>query len=220
MGLFLAVLAFWVLALLGAKSIFRRWQQRHLRKPARFLNELRSVDYYRQLSAAQFETLVMLGIKKHNYTLLGDPWLERAKEQGYIWKKGKKSILAYRSDNPLTLRELEEIEKKRRAARAEQALVFSPFPKAPQAHRDGVEVLYGKRLLHWFAMLDDVAPPIARKAPAEKCQCGSPMKERVSRAGRPLLICSMFPDCRIIRTPRVSSQAPPPSNPASRIRTA
>ncbi len=210
MVLFLAVLAFWMVALFSAKSIYRKVRQRHLLEPARFLSEMLSVDYYRQLSAAQFETLILMGIRKRGYTLLGDPWLGRAKEQGYIWKKGTKAILVYSLYDTVTLEDLEDAAKKRKMARAEHVYVFYPFPSAPKSHHDGVEVLYGNKLLNWFSVLDDVLPPVFRKAQPEICECGAPMRERVSRAGQPLLVCSMYPDCRTIRAPSEPSGDTPP----------
>src|ERR1017187_5944746 len=196
MWLFLLVLCFWAGAFFGGRSLYKTWRHGRVLQPARYLKEIVSVDYYHRLSRAQFESLVMQVIKARNFTLLGDPCLGRAKEQGYAWKEGKRIVFVYCLESPLTLSELEDIAKRSRRAQAEQALVFSPFPKAPRGRHDGVDVLAGKELLSWFSAIGEVSPPLVGRLPAEKCQCGSPMKQRVSRAGRPLLVCSLFPDCR------------------------
>jgi len=198
MILFFTVLGFWVLTLYGTKSLYRKWWRLYSLQPARYLREIQSVDYYRRLPASQFESLVIQGIRAHQFTTLGNPFLGRSKEQGYAWKKGKKTVLVYRPGHPLTLDEMDSIAKKSRAARAERAIVFSPFSNASNTHYPGLEILTGKKLLSWFSVLD-VVPPLPSNATAVKCECGAQMKERISRAGIPLLVCSLYPDCRMVR---------------------
>jgi hypothetical protein len=103
---------------------------------------------------------------------------------------------------------LAEIAKKMRLFKADQVLVFSPLVyQHRQVAPDGVKVFSGNKLVRWFSILD-MAPPIATHIPEEACECGSTLRERVSRAGQPLLVCSMYPDCRVMRRPE---QLPTPT---------
>lgn len=197
MELFLALLLFWSGVLYGAKIAWRRWQQWRLQQLARYVSEIRSVDYFRRLSPSQFESLVMRVLKVRQFTVLDDPFLGRSRNQGYAWKKGKKIVLIHRPENSILPKELRDIAKEAGMVRAEQALVFYPFPQAPPASYPNVEVLAGKKLLAWFSVLDDVAPPVSSRAPDKNCGCGAPLRERVNRRGQPLWVCSCFPDCRI-----------------------
>lgn len=209
MWVFLSVLVFWSAVLFGGQALFKSWRRRRFLQPAHSLKEIGSVAYYRQISQTQFESLVLQGMRARDYTFLGDPWLGRSKNQGYAWKKGKKVVFSYRRSRALNRTQLNEIAKKLRLVRAETVLVFSPLRKFPRTSPAGVEIVAGKKLLRWFSILDTAVPPIANKLPAEKCTCGAPMKERVSRAGLPLLVCSMFPDCREVRRPPESPPSPP-----------
>ena len=199
MGLFLGLLFFWFLVIVSAKSVFRIWSQRRSLQPARYLKEITSVAYYQRLPPHKFESLVMQGLKMRQFTLFGDPCLGRSEEQGYAWKKGKKSIVVYRLEKPLTPADLHEIEISARFARAEKAILFSPFAKAPKKKTHGLEIISGKKMLSWFTDVAEIPIPLVKTTPAEKCECGAVMKDRVSRAGAPLLVCSMYPDCRVIR---------------------
>jgi hypothetical protein len=234
MTLFLVLLGLWMSAILSVKYIVTVWRRLRAHQPARQLKEIVSVDYFRRLSPAQFESLITRGIKAHQFTMLGDPFLGRSterrhkdrrstqrrstrrgikerrskqvrsekqspREQGYAWKNGKKTIVAYRLERPLLVPELDDIVRKVRIARAERVLVFSPFSKVIKSRHDGVELLYGKKLLHWFSVIGDIFPPLTGRVLPEACDCGAPMRERISRVGLSLLVCSRFPDCRTIR---------------------
>ncbi len=208
MMVFLELLAFWIFAVYGSQHIWRLWRQWSLLQPARYLNEIANVDYYRQISKMQFESLVWQTIRARQYTLLGNPFLGRTNEQGYAWKKGKKTVLIHCPAKPLTQEMLDAIARKLSTVQADQAIVFSPFPKAPEISRAGVEVLYGKKLVKWFSVLEGVVPPINGKTQFQKCECGAPMRERISRAGVPLVVCSLYPDCRVARESTRSSKEP------------
>jgi hypothetical protein len=69
------VMAFWFTVVTGGRYLYRAWSTRRYLEPARGLNEILSADYYRQLSNAQFEALVLRTLKERGYTLLGEPWL-------------------------------------------------------------------------------------------------------------------------------------------------
>lgn len=202
MALFFKILVFWAFVVFGAKAARRWWRWKRFCQPASCLSEIRDPKYYRSLSAAQFEFLVMRALKAYQFTLLGDPYLGRPKKQGYAWKQGKKVVLVPRLDKPLTAGDLEEISKLQRKARAQQALVFSPFSEAPGTHQPDLEVLAGKKLLQWFSVLN-LAPPVTVKAGRQKCDCGEAMNARVNRAGQPLLVCSRYPSCQSMRKPEV-----------------
>src|SRR5205814_8162325 len=133
-------------------------------QPARYIDEIGGVDYYRRLSSMQFESLVWQTIRARQYTLLGNPFFGRTREQGYAWKKGKKTVLVYCPGKPLTQPAFDALVKKLVVARADHALVLSPFATAPPASRAGVEVLYGKKLVKWFSVLNSVVPPVPGKA--------------------------------------------------------
>ena len=199
MGLFLALIVFWSGALWGGEWTWRRWRRWCRQQPARFLNEIKRVDYYRRLSAEQFESLVKQVLKVREYMLLGDPYLGRSRHQGYVWKAGKKAVLVHHPDRRLTPEELNDIAKRLRTVRAEQGWVFYPFPQAPRTRHPDVKILAGKQLLGWFSVLDYVSPPFPSELPDETCACGAPMKERVNYAGEPLLVCTRSPDCRLVR---------------------
>src|SRR5262249_7523319 len=151
MAVFVALLIFWAVVVFGGKYILALWRKWRALQPARHLSDITSVDYYRQLSPAQFESLVMRAVKAKEFTVLGEPWLGRAKEQGYIWKKGKKAVLVLRLESPLMSSDLDDVAKQMMAARAEQAFVFFPFPKPPADHPKRVEILAGKKLVSWFS---------------------------------------------------------------------
>lgn len=201
MTLFLALLVFWTIVLLVARFFWIRWRQRSYLRPARYVSEIQGVDYFRSLSPAQFENLIELGLKARKFTLLGDPYLGRSGKQGYAWRAGRKVVLVYKPDKPLIAKELSDISIQQKKARAEQALVFSPFPKAARVFQPGLEVLVGKKLVSWFSVLDDLRPPVSGKISPERCECDSVMEERVNRGGQPLLVCSRYPDCKNMRKP-------------------
>lgn len=210
MEILVGVIVFWSIVVFGSESLYKAWRRWYLLRPARSLNEIHNVDYYRRLSFAQFETLIHEGLREREYTILGDPHLGRAKDQGYAWKKGKKTVLSYRLQRPVMASDIEGIERRFRAARADEVLVFSPFPDAPVSRHQGVEILGGKKLLRWFGFLKYTAPPISNRFSGERCSCGAAMNERVSRRGLPLLVCSMAPDCKGIRHPE--REKPPSSS--------
>ena len=197
MELFVVLVMFWSAVLYCGSNAWRRWRKWHLQQLARYVSEVRGVDYFRQLSPAQFESLVMRVLKARQFTVLDDPYLGRSKNQGYAWKKGKKIVLVHRTANSMTPKELESIAKEARMVRAEQALVFYPFPHAPRASNPNVDLLAGEKLLKWFSVLDDLVPPVTNRVPDRSCECGAPLKERVNRQGQFLWVCSRYPDCRM-----------------------
>ena len=201
MGLFLVLVLFWSAALYSGHSAWQRWRNWRLRQLARYVSEICNVDYFRRLSPAQFESLVMRVLKARQFTVLDDPYLGRPRNQGYAWKKGKKVVLVHRPENSITPQELKDISRETSRVRAAQALLFYPFPQAPPVSYSNIEVLAGKKLLSWFSVLSYVAPPEVGRAPDRKCDCSAPLKERVNRRGQILWVCSRFPDCRLICQP-------------------
>lgn len=194
------VTAFWCGVVFGGKYLYRSWRRWYYLQPARSLSEIASTDYYRQLSNTQFESLVLRTLKERGYTFLGDPWLGRTKDQGYAWRKGKKILVSYRLTRPLKPEQLLEISKKMHGVKADSVLLLTPLPGFPEIAPSGVKILGGKKLVRWFSVLD-IVPPVATRSVEELCECGAVLKERVSRAGQPLLVCSMYPDCRVMRQP-------------------
>ena len=154
----------------------------------------------RRLAADQFESLVRHAFKARQFMLLDDPYLGRSKPQGYAWKAGKKTVVIHHPASGLTSEELDDIAKRLRVVRAEQALVFYPYPDRPAHRHPDVRVLSGKKLLAWFSVLDFVPPPLSGELPVRSCACGAPMKERINRSGDPLLVCGRYPDCRVVQT--------------------
>lgn len=205
MELFLTLLLFWLGVFFGGKRLLTALRQRRYLTPAHSLKEIKSAAYYSRLTTAQFESLVMQGIRAREFTLLGNPWLGRTHDQGCAWKRGKKTVLTHHLRGAVTEGELNEIARRLRVANADRVLVFSPLGASSigigKRVGNGVELLSGKTLLRWFATLDTVAPPVSGTLPAAKCQCGAAMKERVSRAGLPMYVCSMSPDCQTVRRP-------------------
>ena len=195
------VFLFWVVVLLGARYAFVRWRQWRYLQPARYISEIRGVGYYRDLTPAQFESLMMQVFKRQQFTLLGDPYLGRSSQQGYVWKAGKKFALLHCPEKPITAEALDAIAVQQKKRQADQVLIFSPFPRAPRPNRPGLEIVAGRKLIAWFSVLEDIRPPLAVKIDAGTCQCGTPMEQRVNRAGRPLLVCSRYPDCRLMQRP-------------------
>jgi len=198
----------WTVVFFSARYAFLRWRQWRYQQPARYINEIRGVEYYRSLGREQFERLVQQTLKAGGYTTLGEPYLGRTLQQGYVWKGGKKYALAHYPDNPLTVADMEELSRKQRKVRADQVLVFSPFPQAPRSPHPAVEVLAGSKLADWFSILEDVRPPIVPLPDAGNCNCGAPMETRVNRAGQYLLVCSRYPDCRQMRKPEAGGRKP------------
>ena len=194
----------WTVVFFSARYAFLRWRRWRYQQPARYINEIRGVEYYRSLSREQFERLVQQTLKAGGYTILGEPYLGRTLQQGYAWKEGKKYALAHYPDNPLTPEDMEELSRKQRRVRADQVLVFSPFPRALRSPYPAVEVLAGSKLADWFSVLEDVRPPIVPLPDPGSCDCGAPMETRVNRAGQYLLVCARYPDCRQMRKPEAA----------------
>jgi len=191
----------WTVVFFSARYAFLRWRRWRYQQPARYINEIRGIQYYRSLGREQFERLVQQALKAGGYMILGEPYLGRTLQQGYAWKGGKKYALAHYPYDPLTPEDMEELSRKQTRARADQVLVFSPFPRAPRSPHPAVEVLAGSKLVDWFSILEDVRPPIVPLPDAGNCDCGAPMETRVNRAGQYLLVCSRYPDCREMRKP-------------------
>jgi hypothetical protein len=201
MEILVGVIVFWAVVVFGSEALYKACRRWYMLQQARSLKEIRNVNYYRHLSFAQFEALIHEGLRERQFTILGDPHLGRAKDQGYAWRKGKKAVLTYRLQRPILASDIEGIERRFRGARADEVLVFSPFPDTPTSRHPGVEILGGKKMLRWFGFLQYTAPPISNRYSGERCSCGAAMNERVSRRGLPLLVCSMAPDCKGVRHP-------------------
>ena len=194
----------WTVVFFSARYAFLRWRRWRYQQPARYINEIRGIEYYRNIGREQFERLVQQTLKAGGYTIFGEPYVGRSLQQGYAWKGGKKYALAHYPDNPLTPEDMEELSRKQSRARADQVLVFSPFPRAPGSRHPGVEVLAGPKLIAWFSVLENVRPPVTPLPDAGSCDCGAPMETRVNRAGQYLLVCSRYPDCRQMRKPEAA----------------
>jgi hypothetical protein len=195
---------FWVTLFFTLRYAILRWRQRRYRQPARYISEVTGLDYYRRLTPEQFEWMVLQVFNVGRFTMLGDPYLGRSRQQGYAWKAGKKIAVAHYPDKPLTAEDLDEIARKQKKVRADQVLVFSPFPKAPGRRGDrhpGLKILAGRRLVSWFAALEDVRPPLPYRIETCRCDCGAPMEQRLNRAGEDLLVCFHYPDCPGMRKP-------------------
>lgn len=215
MELFFVLIVFWMAMFQAAKFGWKRWRTWNVQQPARYVSEVRSVDYYRRLPPDLFESLVLQALKARQFTLLDDPYLGRSKKQGYAWRAGKKMVVVHHPESSLPNRALEEIAKNLRTVRAEQALVFYPYPQGPASPPHDVTVLAGKKLLSWFSVLDTLPPPLPGPAWSEMCECGSPRKERINRAGGSLLVCTRLPDCRQKRElPSVPDKSSPRNLPA------
>jgi len=198
----------WTVFFFSARYAFLRWRRWRYQQPARYINEIRGIQYYRNIGREQFERLVQQTLKAGGYMILGEPYLGRKLQQGYAWKGGKKYALAHYPDNPLTPEDMEELSRKQTRARADQVLVFSPFPRAPRSPHPAVEVLAGSKLVAWFSVLEDVRPPVTPLPDAGSCDCGAPMETRVNRAGQYLLVCTRYPDCREMRKPEAGGRKP------------
>ena len=200
MGLFAALMLFWAAVIFGGKvlwRVWRRWRHSCQLKVARSLSEIHSAEYYRRISWLQFAELVLRALEAQKCVLLGDPWLLSARHQGYIWKGGVKVALVDGRAKPLTSERLLTIAQEMNKVKANRVLVFSPFPQAPKDCPPGVDVLYGRQLCSWFSILD-MAPPTLGQA-VDQCPCGAPAEERVSRTGLPVMSCTRYPDCTLVR---------------------
>src|SRR4051794_4289115 len=102
MWITVSVLMFWCTVVFGGKYAYRRWRRIYYLQPARSLKEIGNVDYFRKLPNEQFELLVLRTLQERGYELLGDPWLGRSNNQGYAWRKGKKTLVSYRLTRALT----------------------------------------------------------------------------------------------------------------------
>lgn len=198
---YLAVIVFWIVVLTVIRFFVMKWRDWRYHQPARYVSEIKGVRYFSTLPPDQFESLLMQSLKARGYTLLGNPWLGRSKDQGYVWKAGKKAVLATSLDHVPTQEEIQEIGKKQQKVRADRALLFAPFRKLEKPSIHGVDLIYGGKLVKWFATLTELRPP-ASGSTDRKCDCGSPMEERVNRAGAPLLVCSRYPDCKATFEPK------------------
>ena len=196
MGLFLAIMAFWSAVYFGGRHARKWWLQRRLLQPVNYLSEIKGMKYYQQLSSKQFENLIMKAARVRGFVVFDDPYFGRSKNQGYIWKKGKKYVIVQHTDGPLSEEKLQGIAKSVKLARADQAMVFHPFPDASNCQPGEIQLLSGAQLIAWFSVLDRVRPPLPRQAPSELCECGSPVQARINPAGSLLLVCNRYPVCR------------------------
>lgn len=195
---YLVFLLFWIFLLSFARRTYVHWRDARRYRPARWLSEVHSLDYYRRFSPAQFHELVIQGLKTRQYALMGDPLLTGSKRQGYAWKSAKRTVTVYMLERPPNSAELAAIQGKQTSARADYVLLFTPFEKVTASDNPKLRILAGEQLLNWFAVMSSTRPPVPGIQPpaARKCACGSPMELRVSRMGVPLLACSRYPECR------------------------
>lgn len=192
------VFLFWVAFFFAGRYAIVKWSEWR-RRPARYVSEIYGLDYYRGLNWEQFEYLVLQTLMAGGYDILGEPYLEHTRRQGYAWKAGKKVVFARYAEKPLTPEDLEEVGRKQSLVKADQLLVFSPFPRAPRASNPAVKVLCGSKLASFFSPLDDVRPPVFQLPEPGTCDCGAPMETRVNRGGQYLLVCSRYPACKEMR---------------------
>lgn len=195
------VFVFWVTFFFSVRYAWLRWRQWRYLQPARYISEIHGVEYYRNLSAEQFEWLLTQTFKLGKFTMLGDPYLGRSRQQGYAWKAGKKFAVLACLEKPLAAEDLEEIGTRQKRVHVDHLLVFSPFPGAPHSDQPGLEVIAGRKLVSWFAVLENLRPPLPHKIDVGACECGSPMEQRINRAGQDLLVCSRYPDCSLMQRP-------------------
>jgi len=200
-------LIFWIVVLSALRIAYERWRKWRFCQPARYVNEIRSLRYYQNLSQAQFSQLINEGLKQHEYTLLGNPMVGASREQGFAWKSGKRAVVAPWPERPLTTADLNELAVMQSRVKAERVLVFSPFFNAPTPIQTSIQVIAGRKLLAWFSVLNALRPPVFGKIAAPSCECGAPMDERVNRAGATLFVCSRYPDCKNMRQPQKRAAA-------------
>jgi hypothetical protein len=199
---YIIFLILWVVLLSGLKIGYDSWRKWRFCQPARYVSEIKALRYYQNLNPELFSRLIMEGLKQHQYTLLGNPIVGASREQGFAWKSGKRAVIAPWLEKPLTANDLNQLAIKQSRVKAERVLVFSPFAKAPLPVHNGIEVLAGEKLLSWFSVLSATRPPVSGKIASPACgSCGSPMDERVNRAGLPLFVCSRYPDCKGMHQP-------------------
>src|SRR5690349_15225109 len=118
MSAFFAVIIFWGTVIFGGKFAWRQWRRWCNDWPIRFISEIKNVEYFRQLSAIQWEALVLRALRTHEFQLLDDPFLGRSEKQGYAWKGGKKIVVVFHLGRPLTPGDLDDISKALRKVRA------------------------------------------------------------------------------------------------------
>jgi hypothetical protein len=204
-SVFLTLVALW-----GGLWVGARWAIQWYRRPpfpqqARSVSEIASIDYFRRVPKLPLENWVCTALTSHGFLLLGDPVLGRSPIQGYAWLNGKKAVVVMRLERALKEQDLESIYQLKNKCKAELAIIFSPFVNAPASNYPGLEVLAGQGFLTWMNVLTSVKPINVGRLRLNKCSCGSPQIESVSRGGEPLLICSRYPGCKEVTSPGSSN---------------
>jgi len=210
MSLFVALMLFWAAVLFGGRLTWRfwgRWRKSCQLHVARSMSEIRNAAYFGRLSKEQFQNLVEKVLVAHKWVWLGDPWLG-ARHQGYLWDSGKKVVLVDAREKRLTAKELTRIAQEANRVKANRVLIFSPFKRVPAQTPPRLEVLFDSKLCSWFSILPVVPPKLMGWA-KDLCSCGAPAEERVSRTGRPVMSCTRFPDCLVVREKPRSVRALP-----------
>jgi len=200
---FLCVVTFWGVVLGGSGAARRWWKEREFLQKALYVSDICRVAYFRRVPKEQLETWVFLALTAHEYVLLGDPILGRSVELGYAWQNGKKAVVVIQQGRALIDDDLRRTYTLKNKLRVENAIIISPFSKAPRSNLPGLEILAGDDLLRWMSVLNGVRPVNLRSVPIHFCSCGAQQVEQVSRAGEPLLVCSRFPDCQKAECPVV-----------------
>ena len=181
---------------IGIRAAVRWLKKLPYLQEAQSVSQIRRVEYFSRVPGPQLENLLLAALTAQGYVLLGDPLLGRSHGEGCAWRSGKRAGVLIQQERPLQERDLASIGALRRKYKVDTVLVFSPFSKVPQSNCPGVEILAGQKFLSWMSVLDGVRPVNIDEVGPQKCPCGAPQEERVSRAGEPLLICSRRPDCR------------------------
>ncbi|GEM_PF-3199521 len=213
----LGVMIFWVGVVVGIYAGTRWWIQRDFVEPARYVSEIRRVDYFRRVPKSQLQNWVCAALVSRGAVLLGDPISGRSRTLGYAWQNGKKTIAVVQPERQLKEEDLRRAYGLKNGVQAESAIIVSPFSNAPTSNYPGIQVLAGKDLLRFMKFLDSERPVNITEVVPQYCKCGSPQVQYVSCAGEPLLVCSRYPECREVKRPDMtkppSSATPLPQKP-------
>jgi hypothetical protein len=194
--LFFLLAAMWFGLYFGARATVRWWKQRLFLEEAQSVSRICDVDYFRRVSGSQLESWLLAALTARGYVLLGDPVLGRSHGQGCAWRAGKRVGLWIQQERQLSERDLASLAALKKKCKVDALLVLSPFSVAPKCHRPELEILAGQEFLAWMSVLDGVRPVNVDSIDPQNCSCGGPREQSVSRAGRALLRCSRYPDCR------------------------
>ncbi len=192
----LNVTAVWIGISIGIRSAFRWWKQRLFVQRAQSVSDIRRIDYFRRVPGPQLENWLLAAFEARGFLPMGDPFLARSLDQGFVWRSGKMAALFIQQERQLTEYDLKKIWASKNKCRVDNVFVFSPFSSAPKGNRHGLEILVGQEFLSWMSVLAGVRPVNIGTLAPQNCSCGARQEEWVSLAGEPLLICSRYPDCR------------------------